>query len=269
MLRYLVPSLAAALVTVGGAVVAVYFRNPRREFLGLAMGFSAGLLAWVSLFELLPEANQTLGPFRAVAGYAVGFLLFRALEALAPHRHGPRANGDKPFVHSDSGRKVSGEPPADAHAGHDHHKHDGEGMLAHTAFVIAVGVALHNLLEGLAMGASFAVQTELGDTIALGAAIHNLPIGMAVAIPFVGGRASTMRTLGVTALVAATMPLGTYLGLLAAGLPQLLFHLTISVGGGAILGMVATEVLPEARGYQARAAFLGAALGLLLGILMG
>ncbi len=264
MFRYLAPSLAASVVTLAGAAVAAAFRRPRRAFLGLAMGFSAGLLAWVSVFELWPRAAESLGLPLAVGGYIIGFLLFRALEALAPHRHGPRAvNGHEGHEQENHG-----------HEGHEHaieaaRDSAGAPVLGRAAFVIAAGVALHNVLEGLAMGASFAIQTELGDAIALGAAIHNLPIGMAVAIPFISGGMSAASTLGIATMVAATMPLGTYLGFLAAGLPQLVFHLILAIGGGAILGMVATEVLPEARGYHARAALAGAVLGLLLATVMG
>ncbi len=125
------------------------------------------------------------------------------------------------------------------------------------AFMIALGIGLHNLGEGLAIGSAYAVgELALGAALVVGFALHNTTEGIAVVAPLTDERPSLLHLLGLGLLAGAPAILGALIG--AAVNNAELSALLLGVGVGAIVQVI-VQVLPAVRG--ARAAFDPLAVG--------
>jgi len=117
-------------------------------------------------------------------------------------------------------------------------------------YLIAIGIALHDLPEGFAIAAGYAVPGQLGLTIALAIGLHNLPEGMAVAVPLNLAGVSKWSILGITLLVSLFTPLGTLIGLFLISFSRDFIALLLAMAGGAMLYLVLSELLPEGRRHS-------------------
>jgi ZIP family zinc transporter len=118
------------------------------------MGLAAGVMILLSFLELMVEALDIAGLTLAATGFLTGSLRLFVLDSLLPHLH--------------FGLKEKGLVNT---------------KLLRYSTLIAVGIALHNFPEGVAVGSSYAYLPELGLTVAIAMAIHNISEGMAIAIP--------------------------------------------------------------------------------------
>lgn len=220
----------------GWAGAAARTRGGRTE--GLMAAFSAGVMTGVVCFDLLPEALHPAaggpGPgfFTVAAGAAAGYLtvwLLCLLTAARPGRNGAQAAG----------------------------------------YSMAGAIALHNVPEGVIVGAAFASGGNAARSALVLAAViglHDVPEGMAVALPLRLGGASRGRAALAAAIAgAATVPgaaLGYGLGSLSPGW----LSLSLSFASGAMLCVVCLDLLPEALRRKDAAAAAIFAAGLLLGL---
>jgi ZIP family zinc transporter len=134
---------------------------------------------------------------------------------------------------------------------------DGKASGVRLAFLIALGIGLHNLGEGLAIGSAYAVgELALGAALVVGFALHNTTEGIAIVAPLTEERPSLLRLLGLGLLAGAPAILGALIG--AAVNNAELSALLLGVGVGAIIQVI-VQVLPAIRG--ARAAFDSLAIG--------
>ena len=116
-------------------------------------------------------------------------------------------------------------------------RRDGAAPL-HIATMIALGIGLHNLGEGLAIGAAFATgAAALGSFLVIGFTLHNITEGVGIAAPLLGGETPRIRTFFLLALLAgAPAILGTWIGGFAFS--PFLATLFLSLGAGAILQVI-------------------------------
>jgi ZIP family zinc transporter len=134
---------------------------------------------------------------------------------------------------------------------------DGHTSGVRLAFLIALGIGLHNLGEGLAIGSAYAVgELALGAALVVGFALHNTTEGIAIVAPLTDERPSLLRLLGLGLLAGAPAILGALIG--AAVNNAELSALLLGVGVGAIVQVI-VQVLPAVRG--ARATFDPLAVG--------
>ena len=117
-------------------------------------------------------------------------------------------------------------------------------------YLIAIGIALHDLPEGFAIAAGYAVPGQLGLAIALAIGLHNLPEGMAVAVPLNMAGVSKWSIMGITVLVSLFTPLGTLIGLFLISFSQDFIALLLAMAGGAMFYLVVDELLPAGRGHS-------------------
>lgn len=218
-----------------GGMLSCPLRRESRRMMCLLLGFAAGVMVAVVCLDLLTEALGYQGRLWPVAlgvlgGHGAVAVLSAGLEAAgASERRG----------------------------------------LAAAGAVTMGAIALHNVPEGMVIGASFA-GGGAGDagTLALAAVIgaHNIPEGMAVAAPLRGGGCSRRRTVALAALTGAPTVLGALAGFRMGALGPGGASAALSTASGAMLYVVFGELLPEAAArWSARAAALAAVLGLLTG----
>jgi ZIP family zinc transporter len=213
-------------------------RIPAR-WLRAVMALTVGLLAFLAIdatlegFELAGEGSQAFGGAALVLiGGAVSFLLLTGIsEWLADRRHDAQASG------------ASG---------------------AQLALLVATGIGLHNLGEGVAIGSAYAVGAlALGAFLVIGFAIHNTTEGLAIVAPVARTGPSLVR-LAVLGLVAGgPVVLGAWIG--AAAFNPSVAAFLFGFGAGAI-AQVVVQLAPSLRDERGRALHPVAVVGLLTGL---
>ncbi len=210
-------SLLSVLTTAGGVAVAVRF-GQRASWIAVGVGFSAGIMVMVSLFDLLPESVNTRGWETALAWSGGGALALAALNFVVPHRH----LGDSPALL--------------------------EARRLRSAYMIAFGLILHDVPEGFALATSYTASPGLGVLVAIAIAVHNLPEEFAMAVPVVPLRRPRLLYL-IACLSALAEPAGAAVGLFLVDVSPGLNAAFLALAAGAMLFVSAHELLPMARTY--------------------
>lgn len=231
---------AGVLGTLGGGLAVVAVKNVRDQFLSVLLGVSAGIMASISFLDLIPESIEEGTIFSAMFGILLGIVIIGILDMNFPHRH---------FSMSKDGET-------------DHSKYLKTGIL------LSIGIALHNLPEGVAIGASFMVSFSTGLGVAVLIAIHNFPEGMAVAAAMCVGGVKTSKILLITALAGVPMGIGAFIGVILSGVSTLALSVSLGFAAGAMLYIIFDELIPDAhRKAEGHSAIMGILAGILLGIL--
>lgn len=230
--------LAGVLGTGAGGLLSIFIKRPTPRLTGTILAFAAGVMLSIIFMELIDEAIYFSGHLAAITGLTLGMLTFYILDHYLPHQH-----------------TVTTEK---AH----------EGTYLKKGTLLALGIGLHNLPEGLAIGAGFAGSSELGISLAILIGLHNIPEGMAVAAPLKHGGYSYQKVLAITALAGVPMGVGAMIGALVSGLSVLILGISLGFAAGAMLYIVCDELIPDA--YESAGAhlsilgiFCGSALGIL------
>jgi ZIP family zinc transporter len=224
----LVLSALAATATTLGSLLGMVVRRPGRRFMAFSLGFSAGVMMFVSFGELLWSSIHQLGFLPAVVGFFGGMGVMFLVDLAVPHEFvGERGGRAQRVCNFDS------------------------DALLRTGLMIAVGIGIHNLPEGMATFAGALKNRGLGVAIAAAIALHNIPEGLAVAVPVFCATGSRRK-----ALLWATVSGGAELlgALLAAALllplltPAFLAWVLAAVAGLMVF-VSFDELIPGSYGY--------------------
>jgi len=202
--------------------------------LAFLLAMAAGVMLVVVFLDLVPEALEDGGLWAGMGGLAVGTLLMLVLERRLPHLHPQDTAITTPYVRM--------------------------GLL------LALGIALHNLPEGVAVGAGFAASESLGRNVALVIGLHNVPEGMAMALPMIAGGLRTPRVLLAGLLAGAPLGLGAAAGYWFGTISDSFLAFALALAAGAMLYITCTEMLPAARNASKDGAHV---YGLLVGVAGG
>lgn len=221
-------ALISGLTTLVG--VALGLRLGRRAgTVYVGIGFSAGIMVLVSLRELLPAAFATVPAARVWGAVALGTGLLAVLHVVIPHIHLVEERGRLDIAS------------------------------LRTSYLVALGLALHDFPEGVAMANAYLEAPSLGVLVFSAVALHNVPEGFAMAVP---AAASRRRSLVLAAVGAAlSEPAGTILGLTVSHAGPGLNALFMAVAAGAMLFVSVHELLPMALRFG-RLHLFGAGLAL-------
>jgi ZIP family zinc transporter len=229
--------------------------------IGTLVGIVPIALGLLWLPSLRRAAPQWLAAFMALTGGLLAFLALEALsEALELQAALPSALGGAGVVLLG----VSASYLTLTFISHSLTRREGRGSVLgglELATLVAVGIGLHNLGEGLAIGSSFALgELALGTFLIVGFMIHNVTEGLGIAAPIAdGNKRVTLVRLAVLALVAgAPAILGAWIGGFVTS--DLLGVLFFAAAAGAAL-----EVVVEVGRYVARRAPGGLTSGYVLG----
>ena len=260
-----------------GGVVACLFRKDSDKTVSLLLSFAAGIMTAVVCFDLLTEALHADGETAAVwpvaFGVIVGFVVIALLNAWI----------DKSTNHEVAHIDANHPRTADSLEELTHANHLQEHMTGRqprsglflAGLVMAAAIALHNVPEGMVIGASFASTADQildnrgGLIMAVVIGLHNIPEGMAVAVPLISGGMSKARSVGVTALSGAPTILGAVLGFLIGTISPTALVLSLSFASGAMLYVVFGELLPESiLMWKSKLPAALAVLGMLTGLII-
>ena len=260
-----------------GGVVACLFRKDSDKTVSLLLSFAAGVMTAVVCFDLLTEALHTgegaASVWLVVCGVSVGFVLIALLNAWID-----KATNHE-VAHIDENHPRTADSLEElTHANHLHEHLEGRqprSGLFLAGLVMAAAIALHNVPEGMVIGASFAttvneILTNRGGMImAVVIGLHNIPEGMAVAVPLISGGMSKARSVGVTALSGAPTILGALMGFLIGAISPTALVISLSFASGAMLYVVFGELLPESiLMWKSKLPAALAVLGMLTGLII-
>ncbi|MBN2386197.1 MAG: ZIP family metal transporter [Anaerolineales bacterium] len=233
VLNVLLLSLIAGLGTGLGGLIAVLRRPGRRSF-GLLMGITAGVMICLSFMELVNEAWEMGGFLTATVGFASGAIFMFVIDTLIPHMRFGETEAARQLdipATTDWDFRVAMRPQPRRRGWRRREQSDGpeprpsgrlrrhrqwlprtsgpiDRSLLKTGVLIAVGITIHNMPEGVAVGAGYAHQPQFGYFIALAIALHNIPEGIATALPLCKGGVCKWDAFRIALLSGLTEPIG-------------------------------------------------------------
>ncbi len=237
--------------TVFGAALVLFMRREFPPLLQKALlGFASGVMVAASVWSLLIPAMEftdnngmTAGAFPAVTGFLAGMAFLLLIDYITPHLH---VGEDKP------------EGP--------------RSKLSRTA-MLSLAVTIHNLPEGMAVGAVIAgaMAGDAGITMAgaltmsVGIAVQNIPEGAIISMPMRAEGNSRMRSFAIGALSGAVEPLGALAVIMLTSVLTPMLPYMLSFAAGAMLFVVVEELIPEANhGEHSNFSTIGFALGFVM-----
>lgn len=273
MLNLMIITALAGVVGTGlGGVIGALFRKDSNRTVSLLLSFAGGVMISVVCFDLISEAIGTnVGVAAVVIGISLGVAVVYLLNAVIDRR------ADKEVSHIDKMHpKTADDLDELTHANHlNEHRRKGDSRtsLFVAGIVMACAIALHNVPEGMTIGASFAstgsVLTGASLILAVLIGMHNIPEGMAVVVPLVSGGMNRGRAVLVTALSGAPTMIGAALGYWLGDIGPLGLALSLSFASGAMIYVVFGEILPQAiLMYRSKLPTFAVTFGLLVGLLM-
>ena len=253
----------------GGLIGAMLQKNSNRT-VSLLLSFAGGVMLSVVCFDLVTEAIETdvgiLTVILAVAlgvtvTYVLNYLIDRKTNPEVPHidsNHPKTADDLDELIHSD-------------HLEQHYANKDDNFSLFVAGIVMACAIALHNVPEGMTIGASYASNNGVMGSAALVLAIliglHNIPEGMAVSVPLITGGMGKWKAVLITAASGIPTIIGALLGYLLGEIGALGLALSLGFASGAMLYVVFGEILPQAiLMYHSKLPAFSTIIGMLVGL---
>lgn len=261
-----------------GGLIGALFKSESNRTISLLLAFAGGVMTAMVCFDLLAEAEEAANQvvehgvllvILAVAlGVAVVYLLNHLIDRKTRSEVSHTADASHPDTHDDIDELV--------HADHlnMHKRHNDSRLSLFVAgIVMACAIALHNIPEGMTIGASFAVSSDLmwgtGMIMAVLIGLHNIPEGMAVAVPLISGGTGRVKATLLTAACGLPTVLGAWLGFWLGDIGPLGLTLSLGFASGAMLYVVFGEIMPESYLiYRSKLPAFAVMVGLALGMFM-
>ncbi len=231
-------TLVAGLSTGIGSLIAFLYRKTNRKFLSISLGFSAGVMVYVSMIEIFFKAQDALvaqlgerpGAWATVGAFFGGMLVIALIDKLIPSGENPHEV--KLMEHAE---KQNVQP----------------GRLMRTGIFTALAIAIHNFPEGLATFVSALQQPGVAIPIVAAIAIHNIPEGIAVSVPIYQATGSRKKAFCYSFLSGLAEPLGAVLGwlVLRPFMNDTVFGVLFAGVAGIMVFISFDELLPAAREY--------------------
>ena len=268
----LTTAIAGVVGTGLGGLVGALLQKDSNRVVSLLLSFAGGVMLSVVCFDLVTEAIETeVGIMTVIAAIAVGvavtyllnYLIDKKTNPELPHideKHPKTADALDELIHSD-------------HLEHHYANRDNKLSLFVAGVVMASAIALHNIPEGMTIGASYAGNDGVMGKAALALAIliglHNIPEGMAVSVPLISGGMGRGKAVLITASSGVPTVIGALLGYMLGEIGPLGLTLSLGFASGAMLYVVFGEILPQAiLMYHSKLPAFSAIAGMLAGLII-
>jgi ZIP family zinc transporter len=223
--------LAGAATSLG--ILTTYFSSPgNKKFLSFSLGFSAGVMIFISFFRILDKVKQKMihhygedtGNWYVIIGFFVGVVFIVFFER---------------WIHHYKEKKIK-----NFHEGTPTH-------LKYLGYFTALAISIHNFPEGFATFAAYLEDPQVGVSVALAVAIHNIPIGIAISVPIYYATKQRKRAFWIASATGAVGPLGAILGylFLMPYMNEISFAFMMAIVAGILVVVAIDELLPTARSY--------------------
>jgi ZIP family zinc transporter len=256
VLTAFVLTLLAGLSTGIGSIIAFFAKKTNTRFLSVALGFSAGVMIYVSMTDIFATAQDTLvhalgekkGAWVTVGAFFAGMLLIAVIDKLIPSRDNPHEVKRVETLSKDT-------------------KEMDRSNLVRIGTLTALAIAIHNFPEGIATFTAALKDPKLGVAIAAAVAIHNIPEGIAVSVPVYYATGSKMKAFRLSFLSGLSEPVGAILGylILMPFLNDIMFGVLFASVAGIMVFISLDELLPTAREYgEAHLSIYGLIAGMMV-----
>ncbi|MDR2813482.1 MAG: zinc transporter ZupT [Prevotellaceae bacterium] len=228
-------TLFAGCSTGVGSALAFFAKKTNTKFLATALGFSAGVMVYVSFVELFPQAQELLlagssafPKLSVVAAFFAGIALIFLIDMLIP----------------------KSENPHEVHLVEEMHRSNPD-RLKQTGALMALAIGIHNFPEGIATFASAYLSPEIAIPVAVAIAIHNIPEGIAVSVPIYYATGSRKKAFWYSFLSGMAEPVGGLIGyfLLLPFLSPCSLGLVMAGVAGIMVFVSVDELIPAAERY--------------------
>ncbi len=238
-------TIFAGVSTGFGSLIALFAKRQNTKFLAWSLGFSAGVMLYVSMIEILSKANDYLaggigeikGEWYTAIFFFFGIILIGLIDFFIPSAEG------------DIGAKESGNG------------------LERMGIMTALAIAIHNFPEGLATFTSALRDPHLGIAIAVALSIHNIPEGIATALPIYYSTGNRKKAFFLSFFSGMTEPVGAVVGylLLRPFFNDFVFGALFAAVAGIMVFISLEELLPMAREIEkSRITIIGAMMGMMI-----
>ncbi|MBQ4320791.1 MAG: ZIP family metal transporter [Oscillospiraceae bacterium] len=256
-----------------GGLLSACFRKDSDRIVSLLLSFASGVMLSVVCMDLIPESIQegkSSGLWLTIAGILIGF----AVIFLLNHIIDKKTNHEIPHIDPGHPKTADGLDELIHFDHYEEHRKSRRNLFI-AGVVMACAIALHNLPEGMVIGAAYAAApaedafTGSGFIMAVIIGLHNIPEGMSVAVPLISGGMRRWKAVLITALSGAPTILGALLGYGIGVMGPVALCLSLSFASGAMLYVVFGELLPEAiLMWRSKLPAFAAVIGMLAGLLI-
>ena len=231
-------TLLAGLSTGIGSLAAFLAKHTNKKFLSVSLGFSAGVMIYVSMIEIFTEAQSSLtaelgligGSWATVGSFFGGMLVIALIDKLIPSEGNPH---EMKLVEDESEDAVKPK------------------KLMRMGLMTAVAIAVHNFPEGLATFVSALQEPSVAIPVVVAIAIHNIPEGIAVSVPIYQATGSKKKAFRYSFLSGLAEPVGALIGwlILMPIMNDVLFGVIFAGVAGIMVFISFDELLPAAQEY--------------------
>ncbi|NBC84546.1 MAG: zinc transporter ZupT [Bacteroidetes bacterium] len=247
-------TLFAGLATGIGSALAFFARTTNTRFLSISLGFSAGVMIYVSMIEIFFKAKEALvdalglepGYWATLGGFFGGILVIAVIDRFVPARENPHELHKIEDINESIAKKRK---------------------LLRMGMISALAIGLHNFPEGLATFTAALKDPNLGIAIAVAIAIHNIPEGIAVSVPIYYATNSRKKAFLYSFLSGIAEPIGALIGylLLMPFFNDIVFGILFSSVAGIMVFISLDELLPGAREFgEAHLSIYGLIAGMMV-----
>ena len=265
-------ALAGVAGTGLGGLIGAMLQKDSNRTVSLLLSFAGGVMLSVVCFDLATEAVETgVGIWFVVGAIAFGV----AFTYLLNHLIDRKTNPEVPHI-DENHPKTADDLDELIHFDHwEQHRADKENRLGLfvAGVVMASAIALHNVPEGMTIGASYASDDGVMGGAALVLAVliglHNIPEGMAVSVPLISGGMPKWKAVLITASSGVPTILGALLGYLLGEIGPMGLTLSLGFASGAMLYVVFGEIMPQSiLMYHSKLPAFSTIVGILVGMLI-
>lgn len=273
----LITAISGVFGTGFGGIIGAALRRESDKAVSLLLAFAGGVMLAIVCFDLVPQAFHPEGAtddmplMLVIAGVVFGYFLIYLLNDIIDKYANPEVKHID-SLHPKTADSLNELIHSDHYDIHKNNQSNNKRELFIAGVVMAFAIALHNLPEGMIIGASYAADSGnitggSGFIIAIVIGLHNIPEGMSVSAPLVSGGTKPWKAIMITALSGVPTIIGAIIGYSLGLVSPIWLSISLSFAGGAMLYVVFGELLPESfLMWKSKAPGVFALIGTLVGV---
>jgi zinc transporter, ZIP family len=262
LVNILMLSLIAGLGTSIGGFIAIT-RDPGKRSFGLLMGITAGVMISLAFLELVNRAWDLVGPWTATIGFGTGAFAMFLIDFFIPHmRFGEKEEHSvevpaQGYIENTAYRRRQHRRRAQSRE-----NKIVDQKLLETGILLAIGISIHNLPEGIAIGAGYLHAPQFGFFVTLAIMLHNIPEGIATALPLRKCGMSKWNAFKVAMFSGLAEPIGALFAAIFLTSFSSLVPASLAFAGGVMVFITLDELVPMAHEHgQQQFSAIGIILG--------
>ena len=213
-----------------GGVIGIIIKKNSKKFISFILSFASGLMMAIICFDLIPEAFNITNILIVIIGIILGSICMILCDNIVKAKFKAKGNN-----------------------------------ILKTGIIVSIGLAIHNLPEGLAIGSGFEASLKLGLGLAIAICFHDIPEGISMAVPMKSGGMDSKKIIIYIILSGLTTGIGAFLGAIIGSISEEIIAICLSFAAGCMLYIVSGELIPESNNlYKGRISSIGNIIGFLV-----